>query len=245
MLYLKLKNLLLEIIGFTKALVLQLFLPTSQEVEILENITPEEFITLATKQSKTLASINANLKDKKSSQHAANIQIYSLFSYHTPIVQQAIWNLKYKGNKKVAVLCAEMLYTAITEILKDNIRLSGSTLPLLIPLPISKERLRERGWNQTEMLAYELSALDVNRNFKINSSVLYKIKHTQPQTKLNRKERLENLKNCFAVSNQEIIRNKNIILLDDVTTTGSTITEAAETLKKAGAAYIIAFTIAQ
>ncbi|TSD05218.1 MAG: phosphoribosyltransferase [Parcubacteria group bacterium Athens0714_12] len=104
---------------------------------------------------------------------------------------------------------------------------------LIVPIPLHKKRFSWRGFNQSELLAEEIGTF-----FKIKTAagILKRIKNTKPQTKLKRKERQKNVKNIFSISfslPQETLYKK-IILIDDVTTTGSTLREAAKILKKAG-----------
>jgi len=103
-------------------------------------------------------------------------------------------------------------------------------------VPITKRKLTDRGFNQSEILAQKLAK---NLNLKILSDLI-KIKDTEDQAKLNFEKRLNNLKDVFKVKN---IPPKKIILIDDIKTTGATIKECAKILKEAGAKEIIALTI--
>ncbi len=98
---------------------------------------------------------------------------------------------------------------------------------LLIPVPLSKKRLRWRGFNQSELIAREINK---NVGLKI-STELRRLKHRKAQAKLNLAERKNNLKNCFYWSGENL-KNKKIIIVDDVCTTGSTLNEIALELKK-------------
>lgn len=169
--------------------------------------------------------------------------IISFFNYKDPLVQQALWELKYRGNSYVAKLFADVLYDEIIEYIADQTLFQDFTEPIIIPIPLSKARLHQRGWNQTEMIADALQKKDKNRSFTVQKDILIKKFHTSSQTKLSRSQRMKNLKGCFEVIKPDDVKNRNIILLDDVTTTGSTIKEASSTLKKAGARHIVAFTI--
>ena len=116
---------------------------------------------------------------------------------------------------------------------------------LLVPIPLSGSRLRERGFNQALLLCESLVALDNNQNFKLEKNVLIKPKETEHQAKIeDRQKRLKNIIGSFAVKNPELIQKKNIILIDDITTTGATLHEAKKILRAAGARKVIAFTIA-
>ena len=211
-------NMILESIG---SWLTWLFPPTEQAVRI-EEMGVAEF-----KKSVSLA------KEQ-------NPGITSLFAYKDELVQAAVWELKYHGNIHIGRLLATLLYEKISDkLIEQNIFLQKF---LVIPLPLSKERLTERGWNQSEILAREICKLD--KNFLLCTNILQKIRHTQPQTKLDRNERLINLKNCFGITNKKLIQHQHIILIDDVTTTGSTINEARQLLQSAGVASIQAFTLA-
>jgi len=171
--------------------------------------------------------------------------IYSIFNYRNPYVKKSIWLLKYKSRKQIATIFAMIIHDRIIEELADLIILENFKEPILIPIPLSPKRKRERGFNQAEIICKELIKLDKNINFKLENNILIKPKDTTHQANIkNRNERLKNLINSFAVKNSEKIKNKNIILIDDICTTGATFNEAKKTLKQAGARKIIAFSVA-
>jgi ComF family protein len=207
--------------------ILDFIFPQSAFTQNIENSTAEHFFEHAS-----------------SSLEQVSDTVYSLFQYKDPFVSHSLWELKYRGNIRIAKLFANLLYDHMIEQLADMRLFFDFFDPILIPLPLSKQRFKERGWNQTEMIADALQKKDTNRSFRVRKDILIKIIHTKSQTKLSKSDRLRNLKDCFSVTKPEYVKNRNIILLDDVTTTGSTIKEAADTLLKAGARKIIAFTIA-
>lgn len=101
---------------------------------------------------------------------------------------------------------------------------------ILVPVPIHKKRLRWRGFNQSELLA-EI----IGKNFNIAiSKDLARIKYAKPQAKLNKEKRESSLKDSFVWKGNNL-KNKNIILIDDVVTTGATLNECAKILKQNGA----------
>lgn len=171
--------------------------------------------------------------------------IFPLYDYRHPTIKKAIWLLKYKGKTRLAIVFANVLYAFMLEELADLILFENFRDPILIPIPLSKKRLRERGFNQTELICKELIKLDNNQNFKLSRNVLIKNKETTHQARVkDRKERLRNLVGSFSAINEEQIKNRDIILIDDVTTTAATLKEAKKVLKDAGAKKIIAFAIA-
>ena len=174
-----------------------------------------------------------------------NISNVSIFDYKDTTVKNSIWFLKYGGNKEIGKIFAYSIYDRLLEEMSEQNIFSNFHDPFLIPIPLSKKRLKKRGFNQSEILAKEMSFIDGDVSFKIATNVLYKIKDTPSQVSIkDKKKRLQNLKGCFSVKNPDNIKNRNIILIDDITTTGATIAEARKTLLGAGAKKVIAFTIA-
>ena len=171
--------------------------------------------------------------------------IFPVFDYRHPPVKKALWLLKYKNKKKLAKVFAEILHGKILEELSDLSIMNNFRNPILIPIPLSKKRYRERGYNQAELICKELVKLDNNINFKLETDILIKPQDTEHQARIrNKKERMKNIMGSFAVKNENLIKSKNIILIDDILTTGATLTEARKVLKKSGARKIIAFTVA-
>lgn len=171
--------------------------------------------------------------------------IFPLFDYRHPAIKKAIWLLKYKGKYKLTNVFAEAMYGRILEELSDLARMENFRQVILIPIPLAFRRLRERGFNQALLLCEGLTKLDKNKNFKLEKNVLIKPKDTEHQARIeDRSKRLKNIIGSFAVKNEELIIGENIILIDDVSTTGATLHEAKKVLKQAGAKKVIAFTIA-
>ena len=113
----------------------------------------------------------------------------------------------------------------------------------IIPVPISKERKLERGYNQSLVFARELCKY--LENVEIVDNCLYKTKNTVPQSTLSKQEREENIKNAYELKNKQIIRNKKILLIDDIYTTGNTVNECAKILKDGNPKNIGVLTIAK
>ena len=111
----------------------------------------------------------------------------------------------------------------------------------LVPIPVSKERFKERGYNQALLLANQISEKFDNKPI---FEVLEKIKQTKDQVGLNFQERQENLNGSIKVCEKELVRDKDILLVDDVLTTGATANVCAEVLFKAGAKSVKLITFA-
>lgn len=172
--------------------------------------------------------------------------IYPMFDYRDEKIKKAIWMLKYGGKPRIGNMFGEILDTFIAEELSELMILQNFRDPVLIPIPLSPKRLKERGYNQAEILCQKIAAGQSSQGGLVYfKNILIKIKETEHQARLReRDERLRNLTGSFAVKNKKLIEKRNIILVDDVTTTGATLSEAKKVLKQAGAKKIIAFTIA-
>jgi len=169
----------------------------------------------------------------------------AVFDYSHPLVKEMIWELKYKGNTKIADKLGEILYDHIQQELVDLSLFENWSKPLLIPVPISDKRRFERGWNQSELLAQKIMDYDRNKMFVYLPRQLIKYRHTESQTKTSsRKERLENITNSMKVLNTSKMAGECVVVVDDVTTTGSTFAEARRALFTAGARKILCVAVA-
>lgn len=172
--------------------------------------------------------------------------ICTLFSYEDSLIKNAVWELKYRGNRRIAALLGAILHHRIEGTLAERAIWTAAAVPLLLPIPLSKKRRRERGFNQCDLLSAELQKLDTGRLVEIRTDLLIKIKETPPQTKTeSRKDRLRNLSGAFSVRRPEIIAGRDVIFIDDVVTTGATLAEARKTVRATGAKKVLAFAIAQ
>lgn len=178
------------------------------------------------------------------SECAASYSSIAPFSYKDPLARSVVWNMKYRKNRKCLILAANILHEEIIKKIK-SISNENTPLPFLIPVPLSSKRKKERGYNQTEELARELRKIDNDRNFIVRTDIVFKKVHTEQQTKLTRKERVHNLTDAFGIHDSFLIKNKNIILLDDVFTTGATMNEVTKLLKRYGAQTVLPIAFAQ
>jgi len=185
------------------------------------------------------------LSDSPRAERESAEWIFPIFDYRHPSVKKALWLLKYKGKKRIAQVFAEVLFGEILEELSELSVMENFREPLLIPIPLSANRFRERGYNQAELICMELTELDKEKNFRFEKNILIKTKETENQARIkDRSARLKNIIGSLAVKNPELVKGKNIILIDDITTTGATLDEARKTLKQAGARSVIAFAVA-
>ena len=170
--------------------------------------------------------------------------ITAIFDYRNPLIRRAIWRFKYKNVRGFAKIFGEKLYEEIVGDLGDDLYFSKSETFLLVPIPLHKKRLRRRGYNQSELIARVIIKNDVENIFERAPKALVRVRETKPQAKSEKRTaRFENLRDAFRVD-PERVRGKNIILIDDVATTGATFAEARKVLLKAGARNVRAYAVA-
>jgi len=165
--------------------------------------------------------------------------------YKNKIIKKLLYDLKFKKKYNLAKIFGTILYENLPEIL-DQLQIQHNfNNYILIPIPISFIRKITRGYDQNKLILKHFQNLGGRHFIEINYDILKRRKHTKPQSKTKTKsERIENIKNAFKIKNPEKIKGKNIILFDDIKTSGSTLNEAKKMLKKAGAKKIIFLTIA-
>ncbi len=162
--------------------------------------------------------------------------LISFFNYHDEKVSKILINGKYSFLPNA--------YRILGRLLAKKIQAHYEMLAvgcLLVPVPLHKWRLRWRGFNQSEILCQTL-AHELNLP---NANVLVRCKSTKVQKDLKKEQRLKNVEGSFQLSVSAKINGQNIILVDDFTTTGSTLQEAARVLKRNGAAKVICLTVAR
>src|SRR5947209_13480016 len=152
------------------------------------------------------------------------------------IVREVIHEFKYGRKIHLRHLVARWLHAAL-----DDERLCGRRFDVIVSVPLHPARQRERGFNQASLLAELLSA-ETSIPAK---PVLERIRYTTTQTALDRAERMENLHNAFRLRKNADVRGLRVLLIDDVLTTGSTLSECARVLKRAGALSVLAATAAR
>src|SRR4030042_3507479 len=161
---------------------------------------------------------------------------------YNKIAQKLIYNFKYKPyltdlKKFLSELFVESIIqneNFMTQTQKGNW--------VFVPIPLFSSKLRKRGYNQSEILAKSLSE---KFNFPVQN-ILKRTRDTKTQYKLKKEDREENMKNAFVLKNQNSkIKSQNIFLVDDIVTTGSTLKQAANILKRNGANKVFGLTLAR
>jgi ComF family protein len=168
--------------------------------------------------------------------------IWVAANYNDKILQELIHFLKYKYIEEAGDILAEIIikYLEKNQILQ-KFGLSKSSA-LFVPVPLHKKRYLSRGFNQSDLLVKKVSEF-----YKIpKADILARKRNTQSQIDLRKSERQENVKGAFEMINKDNLdKNKKIILIDDVVTTGSTLNECAKVLLDAGLSEIYGLVVAQ
>lgn len=165
--------------------------------------------------------------------------LFYIFEYQG-MVREMIINYKFNDNSYI-------YNTILNYVLKEEILfeiLKG--YDTIIPVPISKKRMKKRGYNQSLLISNEISK---KLGIICEKDCLFKIKDNISQSKLNKKERINNVKNVYELKNLDKIKNniynKKIILFDDIYTTGSTVNECSKVLKNARSKRSISFSLSK
>jgi ComF family protein len=152
------------------------------------------------------------------------------------VVRQIIHRFKYSHDIHLRFPIAEWLAATL-----DDPRLVGRKFDVVVPVPLHPARKRERGFNQAELLAEIFS---VRAGLPMRTA-LERIRYTTTQTAFDRAERIENLRDAFRLRKKADVRGLHVLLIDDVLTTGSTLSECARVLKSNGAITVHAATAAR
>ncbi len=148
--------------------------------------------------------------------------------------KKIIFDLKFSDKLHLAKLYGKWLFDISHHILSD--------IDIIIPVPLHRWRLLNRGYNQSSLLANSLAKY---AKIDVDHLSLLRIKNTRPQSLSSKASRLSNVKNAFAIRDGKNVKNKNILLIDDVVTTGSTLHFCTKTLLESQAKSVHILTIAK
>lgn len=155
---------------------------------------------------------------------------------YQPRIETLIHRIKYQGGRRLARYIGRLAGSAMTPVM--------SLFPdtVIIPVPLHPVRERERGYNQSRLLAEGLSE---SLSLPVEKRRLIRKKNTQTQTRLDAGERQKNVENVFALKKKAVKPGRRVMLVDDVVTTGATLNSCARALKEAGVSTVMGFSLAR
>lgn len=175
-------------------------------------------------------------------------QVHVATSFKNNLIQKIIHLYKYQYMEKLSEHLSKLLVNYYSQV---NSKLNN---PIIIPVPLHKKRFKIRCFNQSLLIAEKFAE---HYNYVLNNRLIKRIKHTKQQAKLKKEQRILNIQNAFKIidittSNSPLVKgrergcqNKNFIIIDDIYTTGSTVSEIAKVLKNNGAKEIWCLVIAK
>lgn len=147
--------------------------------------------------------------------------MFALSEFTNPSVRALIHEAKFHGNERA--------FHILGSLFDQVVQIPSLSFDMIIPIPLSAARKRERGYNQVHEV---LKRTEISQRIGIAASVLMRTRNTRPQTELQREARLKNLSNAFRVKDPAAIVGKKILLVDDVLTTGATFHAAKAALSE-------------
>ncbi|MBL7765485.1 MAG: ComF family protein [Chitinophagaceae bacterium] len=150
-------------------------------------------------------------------------------------IQQALHHLKYRGETEVGKAFGQHFGRALLQSSWVN------EIDVIVPVPLSDKKLKERGYNQSACIAEGISEVT---GIPVDTKSLRRVKHTATQTHKSRSERMNNVANAFALVPHHELANKHVLLVDDVITTGATLESSAKMILTANQSQISIATLA-
>ncbi len=213
------------------AFIFDLFLPRRSTAVLVDEINENEFLMFACLKVVTLG-------------RPFNKALYvtTLLPYSQKYVQACVLEAKFHRNiRAISHLGAVLREYLLNFLAEEGAFCVGKVI--IIPLPLSESRIKERGHNQVASVVRNAVQGELLEKFYINPSLLVRNRNTTPQTSLSGTERRKNIRGAFGAPNV-LSHHHTYIVVDDVTTTGSTMAEAIETLRAAGAIHLFAIALA-
>ncbi|HXK36612.1 MAG TPA: ComF family protein [Candidatus Paceibacterota bacterium] len=161
-------------------------------------------------------------------EHIGDTPIVMAGTMKSPLLERAVWYLKYRNAQDLAEPLGDLMAAAVGR--------AGIHADVIVPIPLHPSRLRRRGYNQAALLAKRVALIAGLPHV----DALVRVKKTASQVGTgSRRERMENMANAFEIARSGKVNGKRILLMDDVCTTGATLSAAADALRRAGASRVI------
>jgi ComF family protein len=207
--------------------VLDSILPRAVSVSKFDTISPQSLASCA-----------------HSSLFHARVECYAPLRYASPLVQSCVHAGKYYAHERATHLMGEILAPYVADLVAEQLLFGLFDKPLVVPIPLHQRRARERGFNQSERIARTVAELVSDTPLTCRTDLLVRARDTHAQARLTKERRLQNMVGAFSVTKPEALRDADVILVDDVVTTGATMKSAREALEKAGARTVLCVAVA-
>jgi len=234
-------------------MIFSLVAPEEKWLKELVKISPENLVKLlpaggAIRMSPGLDKARTDADLLNRGRFFAPLTLFALFSYSDKRTRRLVWEIKYRKHRELGQKIGFLFYEKILQE-KLSGRFSSEKI-IIAPIPSSRRRLRERGFNQCEFLCQMILEEEHRRGaaiFEYIPKLLVKIKETPRQEGLNRAERLKNINGSFAINVDvaQKLRGRTVFIIDDVITTGKTTSEATGVVLEKDAAMVSALAIAR
>ncbi len=165
--------------------------------------------------------------------------VWTVADYNQPLLMKILHSFKYNFIVDLGEILADLLIQFLASKIKEQ---KIPNFDLVIAVPLAKKRYLWRGFNQAEILAQKVSQ---QFGWRLSSDIIFRRYYNRPQVGLKAESRQSNVRGIFAVNNPLLLKNRKILLIDDVLTTGATIKECAKVLKNAGAGEVWGLAIAK
>jgi len=163
-------------------------------------------------------------------------ELISVALYRDPLWQKVLQSLKYDYNIEIS----SALDDVFIKLIRDNPDIKNLDFDAVVPVPLHQRRYLERGFNQAEIIAEKICQFT---GWPLEIEGLIRTRNTPPQARLEDDARRKNVEKAFSVATDDFFKNKKVILVDDVFTTGSTLYEAAAAVRSSGAKKISAWVV--
>lgn len=161
--------------------------------------------------------------------------ITAICDYRDELVRDVVYATKFSGAKAASNLIGQVMQPELLALCQEE-RIFADSIPL-VPIPLSDRRRHERGFNQSRRICDAIVTADGGENFR-TEKLLHKVRQTADQTKISKTERRKNVRNAFAAQKSDV-GAEAVFIIDDVVTTGATLTEARRALREVTDAKII------
>ncbi len=211
----------------TYTYLLDIIFPLDPEIKTLESMSVADFFDRAERLAKGREIPDAII----------------VFEYQHQLVKKALTEAKFRGNRRIARLIGEAVKDVLIAELSDLSAFRGIENPIIVPIPMTRRALRQRGHDQCLLLLAPIIESAHELGIKVQPDGLTKVRETGDQVGRTKQDRLQSLALSFE-ANPDIVRGRSVIVFDDIVTTGATWSEAKRALRSAGARHTILLAVA-